>query len=520
MSRIMPSQSAKTATGIPDPGHVVTDENAASRTQATSALKPYPILDKLPNELWQNIIGFLYHDHLVNFALTCRFIHQQAQIALREHRYLLQKWSNVSCEPISYGHLASMVAQHLVDPRLASYPKNVQVDEEPASVIEFDGTSTDPGPYVKEATTELVKSCWTARFGIGSWERWKNSVEQGDLDFIFTIWWPMLSHIKTLYLYLEDHEWPLTMDMVRPIHGKHHEQLSHLQTVHVIGPNRQGFAFLELFSRVPSVTLLSASHIGIDDSAICSSIPESYDSNVKHFSLDECTFSTRHIIGLLKAMKHLQYFGYIEEDLPEEWPPEMNRTALVDTLRKGSSKSLRLLDLQFRVGEGLDFDIPIGSLEGFEVLENVTVNPTDFLKGWKRLSKKSPIQLRTGLPRSLKELALGNRNGTVNSKEVATIASILRRAKEESLPNLQKLRIIGLPKRAESSFSQNGNIQGLKALNVYTEVEWSYEESEMDNEEDGTDNEDDETDSYDRDIDSDSDIDRLDAEEQLDDEKE
>ncbi len=271
-----------------------------------------------------------------------------------------------------------MVAQHLADPRLACYSQTLQVTEEPAPTTESDGTSTALGLYVEQATSELVKVCWTERFGIGSWERWKSSVEKGDLDFIFTTWWPMLIHLRTLYLYLEDREWPLTLDMVRPIQGKHHEQLSHLRTVHIIGPNQQGFAFLELFSRIPSVTFLSASHIDIDDPAIYPSVTGGYDSNIKHFSLDHCTIGTRHIVDLLEAVMPLQYFGYTEEWNQGDWLPVSDRTALMDTLRNGSTKSLTELDLEVHVSGGLRCGIPIGSLEGFEVLEDVTMNPSDF----------------------------------------------------------------------------------------------------------------------------------------------
>lgn len=496
----MPSSGPTTAIESSNLGHRLTGESAASQAQIMGELETRPFLDKLPNELWQKIIGFLYHNHLVNFALTCKFVNQQAEGAIREHLHFSKRWRKGICPNMTHGYLASKVAQHLVDPRLASYPETLSVLELSAPVSSLDGSA--PGRFVEEATSEHVRQCWTERFGIGSWGRWKSSVEKGNLDFILTTWWSMLPNLRALFLFLEDHEWSLTLDMVKPVNDRHHEHLKHLQTVRIVGPNPQAFAFLELFSRVPSVTVLSANRIGIDDPATYPSVLRGYNSNVENFHLDNCTIGTRHVVDLLEAMMHLRYFGYSEAWMQGDCLPVTDRTALMDTLRKGSTRSLTQLEFEVHVNGGLRCGIPLGSLEVFEALEDITMNPTDFLKGWKRLSKKSPILLRTGLPRSLKKLAFGNRNGTLNPNQAATIAGILRRAKEDCLPDLQKLKIIGLPIGAESSLLQNRNVQGLKALNVHTEIEWGYEESETDDE-DRANDDDVETDSCDGEVDSD-----------------
>jgi len=327
---------------------------------------------------------------------------------------------------------------------------------------------------VSEAASDSVKANWIESFGLESWDQWRTSVEKSDIDIIITNWWPTLSHLKTLFLDMNGCEWPLLLDLVKPSDSNFINQVSHLQSVNLYGPCVQGWALLERFPIIPSVTFLSATRIGVEDPEACYTISQFPSSNVRCFALEDCAIGTHRLVAILALMQNLGWFTD-ETWIPDDHLPVIDRRTLVATLIHASKQRLNSLSLTTHMTD----DYACGT--STEALEENTINPQDLLGVCRKALGESPDQSRIGLPKRLKKLTLWNKKATVNPSDAAAIAGILRRAKEAFLPNLQKKARLGL--------SRHEDIQGLKVLGVRTEFlyEWGYEDSETENDDDETD---------------------------------
>lgn len=448
------------------------------------AKKPVPIL-KLPNEILLQILGKLYNEDLVDFARTCRTFYHLGSAALREHQKLMRKWTTISDVNQPRGYLASRVARHLVDPRLANYTHCIAVDlgdARPSS----DNTTIAPNGYMHEAMSDSTRAYWNEVFGPETeyWEIWMSGVSKCHADCILMMWASrVLVDIRQLKLYLNGLRRELLLAVLTPKDMDCYDPFRNLQSVLVDQSTIEGsplsYKLLELCAQHPSVTELDADHITLDDPTEHPITSTEFVSKVESFNLERCYLGTRHLVALVSKMTSLDHFSYRQHCIDAGRGTYTDLAVVVNSLMLAATQtltSLRLTGQLCRAPQG-----NYGSLEEFEALQYITL---DFETFYRTIRQRSSIATQTRLPKSILWLKLTSSLGTLDTGSVKILLRALLWSKWERLSDLEDIIIVGVAEVEVKNLLAAPIVRRLETVGV--EVTLKFEEDdEADGREEG-----------------------------------
>jgi len=441
------------------------DAFSNASTEHESHSIPICHIFKLPNELLSHIVGLLYNEQLVSFAIACRRFHNLAGTALQEHRQLVSEWTMVSNVNKPPGYLASRVMRQIKDRRLRSYTYCLEIElGEP--LLSFDNAGGALDPYILEALNDDVLPSGLQPSSPDYWELWKSDVKRSRLDAILWTWATLLESVTSLTLYLHGLRSNLLLELFDSSSELWPDSFDSLQRVRIehsaIEGNPLSYRLLELSTQLTSVTDLSTAHIKLDEPTDHPISPP-FVSNVESFTLEQCYLGTRHLVALISNMHSLDHFSHTELWPGSSWAPYTDRTAIVDCLKIAASQTLTSLELIGRAHTAAQQEPPLGSLEEFDFLQCVTL---DFNALFRTLQEQpSKIQC-TQLPRSIEWLKLVSNFGRLETESVKIMLRALLREKWERLPDLEDVVVVGIKKAELRSLRAARIVRRLETVGV------------------------------------------------------
>jgi len=485
----IPSKSASSHLSISTGQYLATDQDevtpvnnaessnavADASTEVESHSHQSCHISKLPNELLGRIMGLLYNEELVSFAMACRSFQVLARRALQEHQQLVSDWTTVSNVNKPPGYLSTKVISQFKDHRLLSYTHCLDiVFEEPQ--LSFDSTGGALDPHIREAISDEVRPFAIEQFGSRYWEIWTSDVERSHIVAILYIWTKLLENVTSLTLHLNGLQSEMLLDLVDPSSEYWPYSFDNLQSVCIdqctVERSPLSYRLLESSARLSSVTDLGAVHITLDEPTDHPVSPP-FVSNVESFTLEHCYLGTRHLVALISNMRSLDHFSHEEHWVGSAGAPYTDRTAVVDSLRIVASHTLTSLRLIGGARVWAQPDPPLGSLKEFEILQCVTLTFQAFFRTLQERPSETPC---TQLPGSIEWLKLVSSFGTLETDSIKTVLEALLREKGGRLPNLEDVIVIGIDEAEVEVLRAATIVRGLETVGV--EVTLKFEEDD------------------------------------------
>lgn len=277
------------------------------------------LLLDLATELLQQIIAQIYHQDLVNLALTCRHINKLSQSALQRHQELRSKYSVVSNAARPGGVLAEVTADVLRDPRIGLYVSRLNIGPWYTKWTAPDQTTALPAhnEYPKD-TMHIVGEGGAIIETLFESEiyTWLDSFKEGDEDAVIALLLLNLPNLETLSLmtvydckYLH-----LALELAQG--GSDQGYLSRLHSVNLLSAGVQSFDTLQRFARIPSVRVIKASG-NWGSGSPWDSVPQMLISpsageyNLDNVILNDCRLELKALHSFIENTSGLRCFSWV-----------------------------------------------------------------------------------------------------------------------------------------------------------------------------------------------------------------
>ncbi|KAI9703339.1 MAG: hypothetical protein M1836_007906 [Candelina mexicana] len=390
-------------------------------------------LINIPNELVHEIFSVLHPSSIVDFACTCKHIHAVAPTILQQHKARMQKYYEVNdWYPDT---IASTLLEVLTDPWLAWYIRRLVIFVHRGNWEEWqtrdDTHQTRPVPIIDGNTTYCSKYL-SKPFRTLLWEALKDlplvddpnsfmqTIEAGNDLPLKCILLSRLSNIETLVVtayeaFSNDNivRWlsgslALVAQMPKTIRPGWYQSLSKIYLNHETWMQTStgaGVAFSTAdwasFLALPSIGLLEVRkcpHANIVARRPCEIEPRS--SPLQHLKLGRPHVTRSDVTNILRGVRALKSFSFEWQEFSIE--PNDDHTEAVDAVLIGEHcKTLEELSFP-----KLNYEYRIGSLRGFEVLRQLSLNAWHLFDRDETTEVMSIVNLSHYMPASLEILKL------------------------------------------------------------------------------------------------------------------
>lgn len=460
-----------------DPGSLIEEDTtsrlAAFRIENASIPRRSGLL-QLSNELIIPIIAHMYHQDLVNLALSCKLLHALARSALNEHQTLIQELSLLSSshgprylsrvsrsvfEESKRGlYVRQLVLRRLIRTWISSEPG----DRTDAKWILTEAKRGAMKDFINQIATDAV-----GQFHPGIKQDLMRSIAQGDEMPLLTFLCVILPNLSNLEVRLrrDHHDWQLeiltTVLLTHQLENVNERRFTNLKTVKIHGPvyiQDQTFDLLRTCAQIPSVENLSCVNCRLN-----SDFRRTFkgSSNVKYLELLHCAIDTKTIQSMVFAMKQLKKFTYSQSEPSSQTHPRPDPSGLRIALVYSARKSLEVLEI---TGVGHFFlgrPVRIGPLNIFESLRHITADVEILLREEPWHSRTDEIV--NDLPQTVRKLRLGCRH---DIKSALDTVNQLASPFTPSLLHLESLELIELDKEHVQGLKEAGRVDEFAALGI------------------------------------------------------
>ncbi len=434
---------------------------------------PHPSgLLHLSNELIIDILQHTFHQDLVNFALTCRFLYLLASKALVHHRALIQEMSTLTNRnrPLE---LTRALRTTIDNPRRASYVRDVFVSgwgtrwnsivparrkKELAMTVEA----------IRHGPIQSVEDLLIGKEGFASMDAILNGIAAGDEQCAIGIFLALLPNLTKLAIRFrwDQESFPMLSMVLKPPSlsppNRHH--FGNLKSIEIQGNSFDGtFDVVRTCAQLPSLETLIAVECTIERYRD----HFRWDSNVIHFALKRCKWATGGTYyELLQSMKHLKRFEFEQRDPTDDSAVHSrpNYADICGWLKSSVVDSLEILELV-----GLD-DAWVNKYSGvpcwrsFYRLQEVNIQYMNLFHATGGWTTMDPHSLGKKLPISIRKARL--ECAGCSQYIEAFLNVLLDEYHILPLPNLERLEIAGIDKDIAETLTNADWISRLAALGI------------------------------------------------------
>ena len=388
----------------------------------------------LPNELIREILQLVQPEDFENLAQVSRNVYSLASPFLKQHRALIRKYHTLSNDA-GPSAVATLLRTVIADPRIGSYVREVELDEE----LEFSDESDEEDLYTEEELETFTKAALDSKClkrpseggVLDEREFWADQIKDGDEDILLAILLPLLPNLAALSLGNKIKQLQWSDSTVESAASATKPTLCKLTRIclttasHLYG---HSLTKIQKFCALPSVRVLTApGAYGVD---CLPNISLDIKSNVTDLNLWESCIDSKVLYEFLSSFERLQSFTYSSTCASNGVPHDsfLVRSSLLVHC-KATLRSLTLLD------PGLTEPSFMGSLRAFEVLEEVYTE-------WSFLLLKNSTEvprLNEHLPASLVRLKI---HDSMSYGKIL-YEGVIRSALHASQHRLQSLKELG-----------------------------------------------------------------------------
>ena len=477
------------------------------------------LLMDLPNELLEKVVSNTYREDLVNFAITSKRIHALARSALERHRELQAEYSGVFDSHSDSGVLARLVVNIIQDPRIGCYVTDLAIRGwNKAWMAEYQGSGYPEHDEYPEITMSCLREAIRNKPYLTDEARvsWLMGLEKGDEEPLIALLFSLLPNLSKLTINTSSHLGFEEIECLRlqfaldeVLETPSRSLLSKLHTVELKSGAWNAFDTFRRLIQIPSLRIMRAAGLltrNYDTPLMHASIER---SGIRTLILDHCDTGTKAIASAIESIKSLECFSYLDmtDHAAETQPdPYWIRVSLLanarDTLRffqyfhRPVKEDSVLRNITHRY---------LCSLRGFRALETIVVdhlllfsndlqghhtfatelprssrnlllhvgNIEDFSEDDSSLSSSSisedsderqqTNQVPSGTKRSIRGAA---ETPSITAPALKLTLQRLLDEKEQYLPHLSNLRILGLDEEVVREVSSSGLVEKFLANGI------------------------------------------------------